>query len=230
MADVFGDQPQNDDVNFETLVGDGKKYRDVNDLAKAYVNADTHIEELRRDLAQARAERDAEKNRQPNASEQQPQANQPIVEPVQPQSKEDLRTQLREELKNLTQEQTFENNVETTAQKLIDHYGDSTKANLAVKERARELGVSVDWLRDSAARTPAAFYTLMRIDPSQQAQDRSTPSPKSEMRTNISHNPNVKNFEYYRNLKKENKALYYSVNVQQEMQKQAKDLGDAFYT
>lgn len=231
MADIFGDQPINDDVSFETLVGVDKKYKDVNDLAKAYVNADTHIEDLRRDLAQARAELDAKKNLPTADTQQQIQPDPAPSVPVQPQNREDLRTQLREELKSLTLEQTFEQNVQTTAQTLLDYFGDEQKAAQAIKTKAQELGVSVNWLRDSAARTPQGFYKIMGVNLDDvNRKNTSTPAPENEVRFDSTNRGNVKNYDYYKNLKKDNKAAYYSVAVQQEMQKQARELGDAFYT
>ena len=227
--DVFADQAQNDDVTLDTLVGEGKKYRDVNELAKAYVNADSHLDELRRDLAQSRARSDAEKNQEPVVQTQQQQSDPTLAVTEKPQSNEDLRTLVGRELENLTQAKKFEQNVEVTAQTLIDHFGDAQKANQAVKDKARELGVSPDWLRDSAARSPKAFYATMGLNPEQQKRDTSTPAPRSDVRLESNQNNGKKNYAYFEQLRKSDKGLYYSQSVQNEMHVLAREQGDAFY-
>lgn len=227
--DVFADQAQNDDVTIDTLVGEGKKYRDINELAKAYVNADSHLDELRRDLAQARARSDAEKNQEPVVPTQQQQSDQTPAVTERPQNNEDLRTLVGRELEALTQEKKFEQNVESTAQTLIDHFGDAIKANQAVKDKARELGVSPDWLRDSAARSPKAFYATMGINPEAERRDTSTPAPRSDVRLESNQGGSKRNYAYFENLRKSDKGLYYSQSVQNEMHRLARELGDAFY-
>lgn len=229
MVDVFADKAQNDDVTIDTLVGEGKKYRDINELAKAYVNADGHIDELRRDLAQARARSDAEKNQEPVVPTQQQQADPPPAVTERPQSNEDLRTLVGRELEALTESKRFEQNVESTAQTLVDYFGDAQKANQAVKDKARELGVSPDWLRDSAARSPKAFYATMGINLEAEKRDTSTPAPRSDIRLETNQNNGKKNYAYFEQLRKSDKASYYSQSVQNEMHRLAREQGDAFY-
>jgi hypothetical protein len=229
VVDVFADQAQNDDVTIDTLVGEGKKYRDVSELAKAYVNADSHIDELRRDLAQARARSDAEKNQEPVVPPQQQQSDPTPAVTERPQNTEDLRTLVGRELEALTESKRFEQNVETTAQTLVDYFGDAQKANQAVKDKARELGVSPDWLRDSAARSPKAFYATMGINLEAEKRDTSTPAPRSEIRLESNQNNGKKNYAYFEQLRKSDKATYYSQSVQNEMHRLAREQGDAFY-
>jgi hypothetical protein len=58
---------------------------------------------------------------------------------------------------------------------MIEVYGDSAKANEAVTRRAGELGVSVDWLRDSASRSPNAFFATMGITKGQVSSSPASP-------------------------------------------------------
>ena len=233
MADIFGDQPLNNDVTVDTLVGDGKKYNDVDNLAKAYVNAESHLEDLKRDNAMLRAQNDAKELNlnKPDGNLEQRQPDPAPVDTPKPQlNDKDLRTIVSEELQNITQSQRFEKNVQDTAERLITEFGSSTKAQEAVQEKARELGVSPEWLRDAAARSPSAFYATMGLAGQQTPGNRETPAPKNELRVTPNSNGSKQNYAYFQNLKKENKSAYYSANVQAEMQKQARELGDAFYT
>lgn len=234
MADIFGDQPVNDDVTIETLVGDGKKYSDPNNLAKAYVNAESFLEDLKRENALLRARNDAKEMNQLDSDGklEQRQPDPALVDTPKPQANDkDLRTLISEELQNLTESQRFERNVQSTAERLIAEFGSGTKAQEAIQNKANELGVSPEWLRDAAARSPNAFYATMGI-PSESVTpaSRETPAPKSDIRINPNTSGEKLTYAYYQGLKKQNKAAYYSAGVQAEMQKQARELGDAFYT
>lgn len=234
MSDVFSDQLPND-VTVDTLVGEGKKYSDINALATAYVNSDSFIEQLKRDNAQLRAEKDANQIT-PNADgnlEQQNQAPTPPnpAETPKPQTKDvDLRKLVSEEIQNLDQSRRFENNVQEAANKMAEIYGSTQKAQEAVVQKARELGVSAEWLRDAAARSPQAFYATMGVNPGTPPQNRETPAPHSDVKLNTNLNANTKNYAYFEDMRKTNKSQYYSANVQAEMQRLARDKGDAFYT
>jgi FlaG/FlaF family flagellin (archaellin) len=233
LADIFGDQPvSNTDVTVDILVGEGKKYSDVNALARAYTNADSFIEELKRDNAMLRAQKDAnELNKSQGNLEQPttPQTPAPQAEtPIKPADK-DLRTLVSEVVQDLSESTRFEQNVETTARRMVEVYGDAAKAQAALQQKARELGVNVEWLRDAAARSPNAFYATMGI-PASPSSAQSTPAPKNEMNVIPTPNSGEKSYAYFQNLRKENKSLYYSTEVQAEMQRLAREKGDAFYS
>lgn len=235
MADIFGDQPINDDVTVDVLVGDGKKYSDVNNLAKAYVNVENFAEELKRENAILRAKQDAKDLNAPEPNSQQPPQNAndqgAPAEPVKAQVNEkDLRTLVSEQLQELDTVRKFENNVETTAQKMVEVYGSAAKAQEALAQKARELGVGIEWLRDAAARSPQAFYATMGI-PDSPPSSASTPAPKNELRIEQKNlNSGRKDYSYFQDLRRTNKSLYYSAGVQNEMQRLAREQGDAFYT
>lgn len=236
--DIFGDQPLNDAVSLDTLVGEGKKYKDVDALAKAYANLDNFVEEVKRDNATLRAERDAKafQNAQGNQEQaRQPDpANTPSETPKPQVNEKDLRTLVSEVMEDTINSRRLAENVETTAAKMIEIYGSASAAQQAIINKARELGVTPDWLRDASARSPQAFFVTMGVDPSNGGprQNRSTPAPHSDVRIipDVNGNNNGRNYNYYQELRKTNKAAYYSANVQAEMQKNARELGDAFYS
>lgn len=236
MPDIFGDQPvTNEDVTVDVLVGEGKKYSDVNNLAKAYVNAEGFIEELKRELALERAQKDANKLNNTDGLPQQqslpPQTPAPQTEPVQPQNTEDLRTLISEVVESQSQAKRFEQNVETTAQRMIEVFGSAAKAQEALAAKARDLGVNVEWLRDAAARSPTAFYATMGI-PADTAspQNTSTPAPRSDVRVSPTLNNGEKTYSYFQDLRRTDKSKYYSAETQAEMHRLAREKGDAFYT
>src|SRR5688572_30804114 len=110
---VFSPDPVNDDVTADILIGEGKKYKDENELAKAYVNADTHLMELRRDLVAKQAEIDllkANSDNRPNdlpdegQRQRQDPPNDDSNTPNPKVNEEEFRNTLRREVEQLDQE------------------------------------------------------------------------------------------------------------------------------
>lgn len=233
MPDIFGDQPINDDVTVDILVGEGKKYHDVNNLAKAYVNAEGFIEELKRENATLRAQKDANALNNTDGNNQQqsstPQTTATPTEPVKPQNTEDLRTLISEVVENQNRTKQFEQNLEVSSQRMIEVYGNPAKAQEALTAKAAELGVNVEWLKDAAARSPSAFYATMGM-PTAPTSTVNTPAPKNDVRLAPDLKNGEKNYSYYEDLRKTNKNLYYSAATQAEMHRLAREKGDAFYT
>ncbi len=232
--DVFNTDPviePSDDITADALVGEGKKYRDANELAKGYDNAERHLMELRRDNAQMREELEllkANTNNRPNTDEGNRQPDPVVPTPdIAPKDEKEFRNRLREEMENFDQEKRALNNMEAAARRIADHFGDPAKANEAVRRRAEELGVSVDWLRDSAARSPEAFYATMGLN--NPASPRMTPTPRSDVRFDRQDMRGEKKYSDYQELRRTDKRKYFSPEVQREMQEQAKKLGPAFF-
>lgn len=224
---IFDDNQDgnSDDVTLDVLVGEGRKYSDPNALAKAYINAEDFIETLKAENAQLRAKELAPNN--PNADPGSPGGDNPgITPPVNGNPKEvDWRATIREELKTLTEEERSQTNLKAASNKMLEIYGTQEEANKAITRRANELGVSVEWMKDSASKSPAAFFATMEVA---RQQSRSTPSSSGEIRIDTSRG-SERNFKYYEDLRKSNRSKYFSVEVQQEMLAQAKTLGSKFY-
>jgi hypothetical protein len=234
MADenVFSADPVEVDVGFNDIVGDDKKYKDPDALAKAYANIERHARTLEAENAEARRKLDLLEatnqgtNSEPPKQEQPASNDQQAPTPNSTPKADDFRSQIKEEIRALNEQERGVANIEATARKMVDLYGSQAAANEAIRKRADELGVTVDWLRDSAARSPSAFYATMGV-PATGGADRSTPSPNNEVR--LRDDGNQKNFEHYDRLRKENPKLYYSAGTQKEMMSQARKLGSDFY-
>jgi hypothetical protein len=231
--DIFSADPADTpiEVGLNDLVGEGRKYSNPDELAKAYANVEAHAKRVERENAEIRARLDMieanppknnENGREPAPVEDNspPPPNQAPTPPV-----KDFRSQIKEEVQALNEAEKARANIEAAAAKMIEVYGDSAKANEAVTRRAGELGVSVEWLRDSASRSPNAFFATMGITGQHSS---STPAPRGSGNID-SGNPNTKNFEYYDRLRKENPKLYFSAATQTEMMNQAREQGSNFY-
>lgn len=170
---VFDDTSTLDNP-LETLVGEGKKYATIEDLAKAYVNADQFIGQLKtenqdfRDQLNGRktVEELLEEQRRTNTTQQSQGNNQPPEKTEQPKpfTEEDLAARIKEEIQKTARENQVANNVNTVASRLIELYGSDAKANEVVKQKAQELGVSVEFLQGVAAQSPKAFFAQLGVD------------------------------------------------------------------
>jgi len=238
MADIFNNEFQADppvDVGLNDLVGEGRKYSDPDQLAKAYAHIERHARTLEAENARIRAERDVKDatnhQQDPETREQEPpQMRQDPPNSEAPKNSstpgsDDFRSQIREQVRALNEEDRAQANMDTAARKMVEVFGSEQAANEAIRKRAQELDVSVEWLRDSAGRSPNAFYASMGINAP--AGDRSTPSPNSEVR--LTDNSKQRNFEFFDRMRKDDPKLYFSAATQTEMLNEAKKQGAAFY-
>lgn len=237
MDDIFtADPATNLELGFNDLVGEDKKYKEPDALAKAYANLERHARTLEAENAAARAERDALQattNNHSNPSELNGQApsQQPDPAPVTPPNNsptpkdDDFRSQIKEQIRAMNDEDRAKANMDEAARQLVTLFGSEAGASDAIRKRANELGVSVEWLRDSASRSPSAFYATMGVSPNT-TQDRSTPSPNPQVR--MTNDSGTKNFEYYDKIRRDDPKLYFTPRIQTEMLQAAKTVPD-FY-
>lgn len=240
MADVFSENFQADppiEVTFNDLVGEGQKYSDPDQLAKAYAHIESHAKKLEAENARIRAERDVNDATNNNRQDPAPNGQEPLQNQQDQQNSEapnnspspgsdvDFRSQIKEEIRALNEEERAQVNMDAAARKMVEVFGSEQAAAEAIRKRAQELDVSVEWLRDSAKRSPNAFYASMGITAG--GGSHSTPSPNPEVR--LGNTQNVKNFEFFDKLRKDNPKLYYSADNQREMMNEARKQGSAFY-
>jgi hypothetical protein len=232
---------QTPEAYFEALVGEGKKYGTPADLAKAYANADAKI---MADAAELAALREAkteleitkrlldERNRVVPTVTPTAKPETPVVAPL---SDEDLETRIENKLTERNEKEQRKHNQNIAAARLVEVFGDATKAKEAINLKALELGVSSKWLEDTAATSPTAFFSAMGVKPSTEAPT-STPAPKGnvnpEALVNAGHQIQAKpgTFAYYNAIRKSDPKLYRDASTQRAMHNDAVRLGAAFYS
>lgn len=242
MPDIFGSEPlesdETENISLDTLVGDDRKYKSPDELAKAYVNADSYIEKQKRELAERDAElkilrelRDAQLSKKiENSGDNDPPGRQHETPPdpaALKASDVDINKLVREELAQASEEKRRADNINEAAKTMTQRFGSPAKAQEAVRRRAEELGVGVDWLMDSAAKSPSAFYATMGISPT----DRSASSPGFRHEVNIERTTSggLRNFTYWEELRKKSPKTYYSPETQKQLFAARRELGDKFY-
>lgn len=235
MSELFNPE----EVTFETLVGEGKKFKTPDDVAKKVVHADKHITDLESELAELRTELAArvtveemlEKIQKPQVQQQQPTRETPPTnrqEPGSPEKPEiDLQSEVQKLLKQEKDKDRRDANIKSARDGLKERFG--ADYNAKVKQIASELEVSEEYLTSVAASSPNGFLKL--IDSVAKPDDnRPTTPPNSSVNPGgFQAGADKKNAAFYRELKKSDPTAYFSKKVQKEMHDQALKMGPAFY-
>ena len=213
----------------------GEAFKDPQVLAKSKLESDNYIKQLESQLTELRTElskeeaakkllAELESRRQaPNANSL-PKQGETNPSDTKPELSEDVIQRLVEEtLSKRETTQTAKQNAKMVQDQLVQKYGTEAKAH--VEKKAQELGMSFDRLSALAAESPSAFMTLIG-------------EPKTEFKAPVQgtintaagnySNPSERNWDYYQNLRRTNKTLYFNPKTQQQMMQDKMRLGDRF--
>lgn len=221
-------------VKFEDLVGEGKKYKDTEAVAKAIAEKDRFIEQLKSEKAEVLKDlqaRPAVDRSQEILDRLEALAQKPATEST------DTTPTERVEYKGLTEDDVFNllarrdaqsratANMNTVKTALVEQYGD--KYGQVLKSLQEKLGVDQKFLDNLAAQSPTAFSGLLtQIQP--EAQPVFTPPVTSKPGAFQPTSGGPKPRSAYLKMKAENPTLYNSNSVQNQMYKDAMALGEAF--
>lgn len=248
-----GDRPVLVDPNKDYLseyVGDGKKFKDAAELAKAKAHSDAFIERLQRELSGIRSElntrvkleelmdRMSTTNTDKNVSSQgtqTPGENGQDGTATRNLSPEDIEKVIEQRLQAKEQERRITENVSTVKNRLMAEFGDNYVAELEARTKA--LGLSKDFVAEIAKREPKALFTMLGIESVAGSQQKSqndvfSAPPKSSLNTagfGIK-DDGEKKFNDFEKIRKQDPARYWSAQVQNELHRQAMKLGEKFYS
>lgn len=211
----------------DELVGPGKKFATVEELAKSYSHGQNHIATLEAEHAQWREGIQEQIQRQQNPDQNTP----PPAKTEQRADDVNLDDRIREAIEQTKNQERLTNNVNQVSEKLVGVYGDPQKANQAMVQKANELGLTVEDLMDQAAKSPKAFFALVGLNdsPRQAPATRSDVNPAALNTLNPTRQAQVGTYAYYEQLRKENPRLYNSPKIQLQMHKEAMEKGDSFF-
>jgi hypothetical protein len=143
------------------LVGEGMKYATPEDALQSIPHAQHHIETLQEEMAGLREDLAKRKsvdevlqeiNKTPTNSETEPQH-----------TPEELDALIDTRLTAKEAQTLAKSNTDKVVTKLSEVYGDSDKANEVYKQKAQDLGLSVDYLNNLTATSPSAVFELFGI-------------------------------------------------------------------
>lgn len=172
MTDIFSDDnTANDRVKADDLVGEGKKFATVDDLAKGKAESDAFINRLQEELKGLRDELTRSANANDNLAELQKEiAALKAAQSAEPRSNtsSELTTEKLEEIVTSVitkqeQSRTANQNIATANSEMIKQFGD--KAKEVFEQKASAIGMSVADLKAIASKSPTAFYQIVGINP-----------------------------------------------------------------
>lgn len=220
---LFETDDSNNQSVIEQLVGEGKKFKDAEALARGKMEADTYIETLKKELAAKEAEL-AKQNHAAELLEElrrsKAKEHTPDDDDGAPQNRDntksdkgdvDFKALVKEVLSEQDTEQRVAKNVALVNETLTKMWGD--KAQDQLKAKAAELGVSMDFLKSTAGTSADAFFRLI----GEKAKVDGLKFESSSVRTESLPSSGEKTWEYYQKLRKENPQLYRSNKIQQEI-------------
>lgn len=204
----------------------GESFKDVQVLAKSKLEADRYIKSLEDQLKQLREETVKADYAEKVLATLQSKAQAPATttSDTKPEiSEEVIKSLVEQTLTQREKQNTAEQNVSKVQQELMAKYGTEAKAH--VERRAAELGMSLERMSALAAESPTAFMTLL----GEPTKKDSKPLTQGSLNTaSFQANPADRDWNYYQNLRRTNKALYYNPKTQQQMMQDKIRLGDKF--
>ena len=141
------------------LVGEGKKYSDINKALESIPHAQSHIQKLEQEMAEMKAKLEAQSSveetlkRFTSERAQETPTSQPL-------DLNEVFSQFEERLSAREQQKVAQANIGEVVDTLTSHFGDKEKAEQSFINKANELGVNVQFLNDLAAKSPRAVYDL----------------------------------------------------------------------
>lgn len=240
---LFDSDEQQSSNPLDILVGEGKKYRTQEDLAKAYMHADVAIQQRNRELAEAREREqrlqeelkvrldtqeilDRANRHQEPVKAPEPHQDKDVETP-----KEDLAVRIKEVLEAERRETRVQTNRAQVESTLLSKFGDKVTADEYVRQRATELGVSTEFLSSVALQSPETFYATIGLKDA--TPKTITPPPsRSDVNTQSFNQGGVKpnTYAYYENMRRTDHKTWSSPRVQMQIHKDALAAGDAFYS
>lgn len=225
----------------DLLVGEGKKFKDDEAVAKGKYESDNMIEilkrtndEFRTDILKLNAELAAKANleeqinqitaQQRNSNNQQTQVNEVKAPAIDTKQVSDLVSNQLKALKAAEQEQANTNLVVKT---LKEQFGDNYQT--PVKKQLETLGLTETTFNDLARNNPTFLLKALGADkPAQQEQFQSPPRNERRGDTFTPQGGAKRTWSFYQKMKQENPALYRSPKTNVDMHNDMMTLGDEF--
>lgn len=216
----------------EQLVGEGKKFRDLQGLARGKAEADATIEMLKKKADELQQELKTRMTFADLLTElkgnKAPQQEDVVTPPSEPQHSKlddsDIETRLEKILAEREAKKTHETNVEKVKRVMIEQFGDDT--SLVIKKKAQELNMSPADLQDLAVRSPSAFFSLVGVAPERSGDSFSAPRNQVNLGNQQT---GVRNAKYYEQMKRVDSKKYFSNETTTQMIKDRATLGAKFY-
>ena len=233
----------------EHYVGEGKKFKDVQELAKGKYEADNYIPTLEKKLDELRSELEKRQTAaeiadqirsrlaDTKSTEVSNQGNTNLGETTQDDqtttkglSQEDIEKLLEERISQREKQSKAQQNIAEVSRVLNERVG--ATSNKWLQDKANELGVTVQYLQQQAEVSPKAFYNLVGLNTgTQQRQGFNPPASSVNTASSLDSGSQVRNNAYYEKMFNENPKLRFDPKITVQMHKDAQRLGlEKFYS
>lgn len=241
--DLTLDPPPKIDNYLNELVGDAKKFKSPEDLAKGKWESDNYIkilerqrDEMRVDLNKYREDSQAaakletllaklEKTPIPSDHEQTPvndALNNPAVKP------EDIDARVEKKYREIETAKRQQENSNLVQAKLKEKYGSNYVAIL--QDQIDNLGLDKNYFNDLAKNYPKVAITTLGLDQPTMREEFQSP-PRGSVRTDnfAPKGADKRTWSHYQALKVQNPKLYFDPKTAVQMEKDALAMGQAFF-
>lgn len=240
LFDQNDDTPQLDQSKnyLEDLVGDGKKFKSVEDLARGKAEADLYIEtlnkrsdQLREDYLKMREEATAQAklqdliDRLENRTTPQLPVESPERQPTPSFDPSKLPSLIREESIKLENERKADTNFKQVQNKLKEQFGNN--AQQVLQERMNSLDLSIEDINSLARKSPTAFYNTLGLN-NTQTESLIGPPRSSNTAGFQPRGETKRTWAYYENMRKTQPRMYYDSKIANQMHDDQVRLGEAF--
>ena len=244
LNDNQEDQFQIDETKsyFEELVGENKKFKTVEDLARGKAHSDSLIPILTKRIdnmnEDSRKWRDEAINGAKlqelidKLSQQQLASNNNTLDVNEASTQKpeldaaNLENLISSVFSKKETERKQETNYNYVKSKLEEHYGKNYQPFL--KQHMDELGLTDSQLNDDAKNRPKLLLKALGIEGAPKQEESFQPPVRSMRGDNFAPSTVKRTWAYYEKMRKENPAQYYEPTTGNQMQKDAIELGDKF--
>lgn len=223
MTNIFDVVPQEEVVTIDEnvdyvaeLVGEGKKFKEVKDLARGKVESDRYIDILKKKNDELIKELNTRTSLDTflDQMKAQKETNSHVAEPVQPNGQQtqalddsSLEAKLNDLLARREAQRTQETNVDKVTRVLTEQYGND--AQLVINHKAQEVGMSPKELQQLASRSPQAFFKLVGVSESA-PQSQHPVAPRSGVNSLAQpQSSGLRDSKYYENMKRTDPKKYF---------------------
>jgi len=228
---------------YAELVGDGKKFKDAQALARSKKEADAFIESLKRenslirqDFERLREEYNAVPrlqelvdqitNSQGTTSNNNHSDDENTAKQLSPEDLQKMIDQRVMETVNQTRtREQEEKNLRDVQAKLKERFGDA--APQALKSQIESMGLTEEFANDLARRHPAVFMKTFGLDNPKQNEPFQAP-PSSSNRPSFTPSNAKRDWNYYEDLRKTKPDIYWDTKTQVQLHKDYMDQGASF--
>ncbi len=241
---LFDPMNTNDSIDpnknyLEELIGEDKKFKDAEALARGKLEADLFIErlkreqaELRSDFARLKEEHDAVPrlqelidriSKQPDANSHQPDANAEDKKPAI--DLKEIESLFESKYEERRSKERQDSNYQSVQSKLRERYGENYQNHL--KTTMETLGLSQTFVENMAKENPRAFEKIFM--PAVTPEGFEAPPHSTKRSDPFAPAVKARNWNYYEDLRKKDATLYWSPKMQNQMHADSERLGESFY-